>query len=655
MSAGARQADDGPVVVGQTQGELRSLIVDRFDLSADLSYQYRRNSTESTFTGERTDTEHKVQETLTAVGRVFFGHKNLADLTFDATIGFENRFRDSPNLNLDDDQNDLLALFRTDLLILGQSSTPMRVWALRNQRLLEREFASSVESSTTEAGASVRAFLDTVPTTLRYYHREREQDDLGGTADFNRVEDTFELQSVWRPNRDQGLSFDYAVDFVDEDQASGFNDTFTRHDATLTHTLDFGGRRRLNNLRSTLRVFDQSGISANSTVRLDEILRLQHTESLDSRWNLILEDRSVGGQDQQQARGSTILRHKLFDSLVTTLESGGGHQRIDSVSFTRDDYYVGVNLEYNKLVPYGRLDASFTERFDRVENSDRGTQIDFVNTVHTFNDPFPVVINQRFIIPTSILIRDIAGIQVFVEGVDYTVLGFPDRVEITRQVGGSIADGETVLIDYSIGPEPENTTDTLTTSVTVRYDIDRGPLRGFSVFYLFRDLDQSIDAPMGSLIIANDVRQTRYGAEYKLGDFTFLAEQEERDSDVSPFELTRISARFNRSVGPGSWVSLDASHEDISYTDTGNDVVLDRITGEWSSRTGKNTLFRLRLNYRDEDERLGGNTTGFEQTVELNWKYRQTSMFVSATNSFLEGDDVDSDAQTIAIGLSRRF
>ncbi len=650
----AQQHDDGPVIVGERTDTLKAFTLERLNVGLDFFYQYRRNHIDRGDTGSRTDTEQIAREIMTLSSRAFIGHENLVDLSFNARLGFEDRFLKSPVSTADGHDSELLALFDISALILGDGPAPMTVWARRDQTRLSREFGSSIDSMTTEAGVSVRTFHDIAPTTFRYVHREQEQNDLADLVDSLRVQDTFSIQSVWTPTDRQRLTVDYSLDFVDENQASGIDDAFRRHDATIVHTIEFGTDHH-DSLRSTLRVFDQSGDFRNRTLRLSEVLRLRHSESLDSRWDLLVEDRSIGGQDQRQARGFVTLRHNLFDSLVTTLVAGGGHVDIPDANFTSEEYFGNIDLQYTKKVPYGRLNASLAGQFERIENSERGSTLDFLATVHTFNDPFPIVINQRQIIASSIVIRDSAGVQAFSSGVDFTVMTFPDRVEIRRQVGGSIADGQTVLIDFQLRAEPGNTTESVGVSFSLRYGIEEGALRGLALYLIYREIDQAIDARRNAVITPNDVRNLRYGAEYSIGHFILLAEKETQDSDISPFELTRFTARYDYRLGRRSWLSVDASHEEIDYTDTENRVELDRVTGEWGRRLGSGFDARVRLIYRNEKDELSGSTKGFEQELEFRWQHRQTSMFISLRNSFLEGDNVDSDAQTLAIGLTRDF
>ena len=649
-----QQADGGPVIVGGPAGELTGFTLDRLSLSLDFFYQYRRNHIKSDVEGERTDTEHLARETLSLSSRSFIGHENLVDLSINASLGFEDQFRKSPVEATDGHDSQILTLFDATALILSEGPAPVTVWAFRDQTQLDREFASSIDSTTTEFGASVRTFLNVAPTTIRFFHREQEQNDFGDLVDSRRVQDTLAVQSAWTPTDRQRLTVDYALDLVDERQASGIDDSYERHDATIVHTWQLGPDQR-DSLRSMLRVFDQSGDFENRTVRLNELLRLRHTDTLDSRWDLTLEDRSNGRQDQQQVRGVATLRHKLFDSLLTTLVAGGGQQRVPDVDFTRDEYFGSIDFDYTKRVPYGRLNASATGQYEHIENSTRGGRIDFLGVSRTFNDPFPIVISQRFVIASSIVIRDSAGVQVFAEGLDYTLTVLDDRIEIRRQVGGSIADGQQVLIDYALGPEPASTTDSLGASFGLRYGIQEGALRGLSLYLVYRELNQSVDADRSVVIVANDVRNLRYGAEYAIGDLTLLAEQEHQDSDLAPFDSTRLSARYEQRLGPGSWWNVRATRDEVHYNDTENDVVLNRVIAEWGRRLDRGLDARIRLTFRDEDETLSGHTRGFEQIFELNWRYRQTSVFIGISNAMLEGDHVDSDSQRLAIGFSRSF
>lgn len=645
--------DDGPVVVGEPREALEAFRFDRLDLSLDFYLRYRHDELSNTGVPDRTNEEVLLRETLGVSTRFFVGHRNLIDFTGDASIGFQQEFIDNESTGIDGEDNTFVNFFNAEALIFGAGPAPLTLYGRRNETQLDRAFAGSVDNELTEFGASIRLFRNTAPTSLRYFHREQSYEDTLGTVDDNLTQDTFQLQTVWASGVRHRLLVDYAFDMIDEERLRGFSDRFDRHDATVTHDFRFGQDNR-HSLRSTGRFFSESGDRDQQLLRLHEILTLHHSNTLESRYQLTLEDRSVRSQDRFFARGNAQVTHRLWESLTTTAVIGGSHTSLRDDNFTSNQVFGSVEWNYTKEVPYGRFDATLSLGFDVQDDSELGDTVAIQDRPAVFNDPRPILLPQRNIEENSIMVMDVSGLRTFEEGRDYTVMVFPDRAEIRRVVGGQIADGQAVLLDFDIGPQPAVTTTSLLAAIALRYSIQEGMLRGLAIYGDFRDTNQSLES-QDPLVTPNDVRIYRAGIEYRRTPFYTGFEFERREATISPFDSFRLWARYDQRLGPRSVLSIHASHEIYDYTDEDNTIELDRILGEWRQGFDAGLDLRLQLLYRNERDDLAGDSQGFEQVFELNWIKRQTRIFLSVKNSILDSDNEDSLSQTLAFGFTRRF
>ncbi|MBZ0171109.1 MAG: hypothetical protein K8E66_01890, partial [Phycisphaerales bacterium] len=373
-------ADEGPVIVGERSDGFKTFELDRINASLDFYSRYLSTHQSSPGVPDRTDTDLLFRESLGVSSRFFLGHENLVDVTADFSLGIEDSFIDSETQGLTNaHETGLFNLFDVNALILGDGPAPVTLFARRNESLLDRAFAGSIESRTTEFGASVRSFLKTVPTTLRYSHRILEQNDQFGVTDETLTQDTLQLQSLWDSGTGHRISLNYDIDLVDEQRARITDTSFTRHDALLVHTYQFGSEDQ-HDLRSQLRLFDQSGDFEQRRVRLFETLTLRHSDTLETRYDAVLESRETRGQPQRFASGMFTLRHELFDSLVTTFNAGGNHTALPDDDYTSTELLSGVNFEYTKKVPFGRLDLSLSLNITHQEDSSRGQTIRFLDT-----------------------------------------------------------------------------------------------------------------------------------------------------------------------------------------------------------------------------------------------------------------------------------
>jgi hypothetical protein len=248
--------------------------------------------------------------------------------------------------------------------------------------------------------------------------------------------------------------------------------SFQRHDALLTHNLDFGENRD-HSLRSQLHFFDERGAFDIRRLRLFELLRLRHSDRFETRYDYTFDWVQRPGTDQMLHRGQAGFQHRLFESLVTTANIGASYLELTDPAFRSTDIFGDIDFQYTKEVPYGRLNAGATFRYSHRQDSDRSGPIQIVNEPHTFSAAGIIVIQRRLIEVGSIVITDTTGTITYSAGLDYIVIDFRDSVEIRRVVGGAIAEGQSVLITYRFGDEPGETTDTFSMRYAVRYDFGR--------------------------------------------------------------------------------------------------------------------------------------------------------------------------------------
>lgn len=643
----------GPVVVGVPREKLQGWTFDKLNFFLDFYTRYQRDELKQTGQPDRTNTEWLLRETLGMSTHSFIGHRNFIDLSADARIGWQDDYIDNQSEGNEGHNSQFVDFYNINAIIFGAGPAPLTVYARRDETVLDRAFASSIDSLLNEYGASVRTFQKVAPTTFRYFYRDQHYEDQVGTVKDNVKQHSFNMQTVWTSGRSQRLVFDYTFNHINEEQSFGFNDTYNRNDATFTHDFNFGNQYQ-NSLRSTGRFFSQDGKREQRLFRLNEQLSLQHSPTLESRYTLNLDSRSVQGQDQWSIQGSALVRHKLFESLITTAEVGGTYLSLPDDNFNTKQAFARVTFDYTKEVPLGHFLASVSGGLDYTSNSDRGSTVKIQDRPAVFADPFPVVLGGPNVEPNTVVVTNSSGLITYQEGTDYTVQKLKDRVELQRIVGGQIADGQAVLTSYAIGPEPSSTVTSFLGAVSGRYRIEEGVLQGLSIYGDFRNTTQTI-ASANPFLSPSDVRIYRFGSEYIRAPFTIGAEYKKQDSSISPFDSIRAWGRYDQRFGSRSILSIHTSYDRIDFTDQDITTDLFRALGEWRQGFGNGLDIRLRLLYRNERESPGISSQAFDQVFELNWINRQTRIFASVRNSIAESDNEDNMSQTFTFGLRRDF
>lgn len=648
-----QQPEAGPVIVGEQREQWGGLELRRLEISAEVLAQYRSDRLRQAGAPDLADREKLLRTVLDLGGDVSVGHQNFLDISGAAQLGVDHRRFDSDTVALESSERSIVDLFDVRGLLLGTGPMPVTLYTRREENILDRPFAGSINQLVTESGVIAQLNADRAPTTFHYYHREQNLDDPFDLFASRTIQDTFTAQSGIRIDDDQRLDIAYTFDHVDEAPTPATSDTYDRHDANIVHTLNFGDDPLRHELRSSLRYYEQGSLFPQRDVRLDELLVLHHTDRLESRYTLTLDEQSRSGRDQRLYRGEAAIRHRLFDSLVS--RASIGTQRLDADDFTSEDAFLSADFDYTKLAGPGRIDASAGASFNTQDNSALGGSLSIVNEAHVFNDPFPIVLPRRNIVPGSIVLTPTVGFPVFVEGVDYTLAILPDRAEVTPIPGGAILDGQTILASYDVGPEPASEIDTSNLAFSFRYTLTRGPLRGLGGYTRYRTTDHSLRTATPASFVLDEPSDLLFGVELVRSDFDLRLEHERHESDVNPFNTLRAQGRYYRPIGRDSSLSLDLTHEEIDFTARGNRVDFDRATARWLQRIDHDLDLSARLEYRNERDSLAGDSEAFDQSLAIAWRKGRTLIYASIRNGFLYGPSSDRDSQLFSIGIRRSF
>lgn len=626
----------------------------RLESAVEFRYQYQQDKLRQEGQADQNNRETRYRELLDLSGEMAFGHRNLVDLTGSIQLGLEDIQTRSDTDQFYGHESDFVNLYDLNALVLGTSWAPTNVFARREQSLLDRPFAGTIDETTTEEGIGTRIQSSVAPTSVQYLHREDRIKGDFGAIDSVVNQDTLTLQSAITLTPNQRVDATYTFDRISESAAGGYTDSYDRHDVNLVHTATFGDENRPHELRSSLRLYDQSGKQSQDHLRWDELLTLRHSDRLETRYALTVDTQKVRDETQQLTRGEASVRYHLFDSLTSV--GSVGAQRVSSPGgFTSDDVFVNGELDYTKSVPYGRLDATVGLSYDQQTNSDRGSTQHIVNENYTFIDGLPVVIPRRNIVPGSVVITPTVGFPVYQEGLDYTLSLFTDHAEVRGIVGGGFVNGQTLLISYDVGPEAGSDIDTTSTNVSVRYSITEGWLDGAAVYGVYRTVGHSVRANDPSQFTLDDVKDLLLGVEYRFAEFDLKYEYNNHDSTLSPYTINRFQGIYALPLGPSSALNVQLTREIIDFTNENNRVTFDRGTLRWNERLSQVLDLEARLEYRNEDSSLNGRTEGFDQTLGLTWHKRQTTVFTSVRNSFLDGPGTHQTSQFLQFGIRRTF
>jgi hypothetical protein len=651
----ATAQEPGPVVVSP-RPELEWLYFQDIDLALRLEWRRDVDEVDPQTGGTVRDVQDRFREILELGTRGFVGHPNLLQLDLRGSLWLTQRHLDLDSTGSSDNIDDTLWEYDLNGLFLQQQKFPVTVYSRRTQSDVDRVFGGSLEQTWTETGARVNVRDRRFPTNIKVFTRKLEQEDFGLDQDFTVDQNTVEADGRVQLEPTHNMWWDFSYDDIDESGDLRATRSFDRIEGNLTHTIDFGDADE-HQLRSVVRVFDQSGDVDFRQFLINERLRIRASEALLAWLDYRYEDLERSTVELRRHDASANFRHTLFDSLVTTGRFGGIHQDMPTDTFESDELDAELALDYTKRVPGGTFFGTADLRWSRVWQSDRGEPIPVVGAPYTFPPSDLIIIFEENVVESSVVITDITGTIVYSRNVDYTLLVLQDRVEIRRIPGGNIAFGETVLIDYDIGPEPGGRTTTTGAGVSLRYTIDEGLLSGLSVYtrYFQQDEDRSPEDFVAG-VVDNDFYDLVYGAEYNLWKLYLKAEQQIRDSDLSRLETTWLEARYVEPLGRGSSLVLSALYQQVDREDVDIRTATTTISGTWNQQITDRLRGSLILLYQNVDGNAGFDSEAFEQKLDLTWRHRLTQVYAQLRNRYRDNTGADDTFfQTIIVGVRREF
>ncbi len=653
IAPAALAQDRGPIVIGEHE-KMKFFKLDHFQASLDAYWRYRSDETKPA-TGRKThDTETLYRESLLLSGDGYFGHPNLVKLDFDTRLQLSQEEFNSDTLNRNERTSENINEFDVRALVLQRSNTPLTIFSRRSQILLDRQFAESLDSITTEYGANLTLRSGIMPSQFQYIHREQEQTGRFSGTDSKLNQDTIAWHGRIRPVNGHRLWWDYTFSNVEESGLLQVPNSFQRHDAFLNHLYDFGSEAQ-HNLRTSLRFYKETGKFPIDRFRWDESLRLRHTPKFETKYDYSYDQQKRSQTNQTLHRSFISFRHELYDSLTTTGQIGASILDLTQSNFQSTQYFGDLGADYRKIVPLGTLFVTADVNFNRQEDSESGSSIQVSNVPNSFGVSDLIVINRRNIIASSIAITDLTGVSVFSEGPDYSVRVFGNNTEIRRVLGGNIASGQTVMISYLVGPEPANTTDTMGFGTTVRYRFEEGPLKGLSPYIRYRNQSQNRSGEDLVNLPKNDFQDLVIGTDYDFWRISMTAEHQIHDSTLSPFETTRLEGRYSQQLNQSNSLSVSAYYQDTDRVDEDLRTAISNVTARWNAKLTQQIRSNIVGIWRREEDSAGTDSNAFDLKLDMTWQYRQTMVYCTLQNTIVNSNTRDSTFQTFLVGIKRDF
>jgi hypothetical protein len=628
-----------------------------FDGYVELIGRRRERDQESkTDVYDLQSTETIFEENLGLEAEGYVYHPNFLEMTLAGLFGLTQREYTETRTGLersDAEDGDVLE-FDLSGYFLKEKPYPGFVYARRSQDLEPRMFAPSIDTTVDNYGFSWRYVSTKMPTRVQFNHNDIKLDPVGGDEEDGRQQTTtFGFETGYNFSEFNSLTFSYNRSSVSEEP---YELDYDSDDFAVAHRLDFGDQHQ-HRLQSELSYYDQRGTYDIERLQWREMLRLNHSDTLRSWYQLEVTDRTqsqITGLepiDEQSYYLAGTIEHQLYESLVSQLFAH--FQRQEYASGPEIDRYGGqVSFDYRKTNRWGELRANYRAGLDQEDRRGGVQRIEVRDERHTFQDPEPVVLTAVNIDTGSIFVTAEDRITVYQRGRDYTVQTVGDRVELRRVVTGQIADGQTVLVDYVFVLGGDLKLDTVLQHFELRQDFEWG----LSPYYRLRWQDQTITPATASGAIPDDITAHVFGLEYRRGSLRLGGEYEDRDSTIDPYEAIRLSASYNHRFKSGAAGSVRVRWSDVSYRRSDNrQLELFTVETRYRHPLTKRLSVEGAVMYRTGEDSLTGEDEGFDLDLALEYMIRQTELRITYEYAQYEDEFARNDSSLFYLQLKRRF
>lgn len=526
--------------------------------------------------------------------------------------------------------------------------------ASKSEDLIARQFLGPLQADRKSESATIMLRPEAWPMSFQYSKSETNQDGFDRLASdfFAREDQRFRYSVDHDFSKLSHIHFDFDRTEARQETVGAVVNTDT--DAyTLSHDVMFGedGKHRLDSLFNYI---NQTGSFAFQDLRVQERLKLQHTPSLLSKYDVQYSKLERDTLESQQIRGQAGIEHRLFESLVTTADAFISETDLGSDGKLMQ--YGGIlGLNYRKLNPWGTLLSGYSASFTRSDQTGgSGTGV-VVGEAHTATDVVPIELGHTGIDITTIRVRT-AGGELFQQGDDYTVSQSSGRVFLTTNIVGGVVppnfvDGQEFFVDYEFFVEPERQEDTFRQSFSLRERFKNG----VSIYYGLRTQQENVTSTVADIIPDEYLAHT-FGIDYTNKGLYLLAEYSTEDSTLIPLTSTKLEGRYRWLLGPATTASLGLTDQWLDFgKPDARKVALLEATAELFSRLSDKYSLSSSLDYRNEDDTRFGLTKGFQIDNKLEYHYRQFTATIGAELSFLERRDDEINSMFFYVKAQRRF
>jgi hypothetical protein len=578
--------------------------------------------------------------------RSFVYHPGFLNMVIGGGPVFVQQQFDS--LDGDASNRETLFNFESRLNFLDIKSYPFGLYFLQSHPSVTRGLAGRFIVRNRQYGFDGginQLFTESTSVRVNLRRAAAEGSGFGYSVDDETEQATFTAQTGYRQS--DRISFKY--DRLDLDSASG-SPGLPIHVSTQLHELSefrldntFGGNNQFEVFQLLSR--QQRDLANATTSTLDDRryrgrLIWTHDEKTRSYFRYDHADQEHSEVESRSRNADVSLSRQMNENAL--VDVGVERSVQEDTGFEREENAIRGNALYRRDIGIGSFGLGANFRKARTDQESTASDIPVFDEAIVLVGTNPVDLAQEFVVAGSVVVRNFTNTQIYVEGIDYRLIQTGSVTSIQRLIGGNIADGETVLVDYRYETSGTAEYDTLDSGITVSLSF----LQNLDAYVRFNSLDTDILS--GELTNqVNDRDRLEFGLNARnraldgwamSGQYRYV----EQDEDISPFSSNSLDINLTKSF----WgrLSLSVSAGVIRTDFELSDEDIDQRT--YSLGLSGNPFRRASVSYHAAYlEDIGGTVPRRQLRHRLNfqWDYRMMRVTLLAESS---DDDLGTTTRT---------
>ncbi len=445
---------------------------------------------------------------------------------------------------------------------LTQKPFATSFFASKEMTYREYDFFSRFRVDSESYGGRTGYAAGPVPFSISAQHYQEVLDNPQRPMEYRQDTVSFQAQNG-RGLFDGNTRLAYNVnDFTRRDD--GFSTTHgLAQNLNLTDNEVFGAQKQVR-LAS---LFNYSSLTQTEfptdLLMAQENLRLQHSPKLDSYYTYSFNTSTAGESEATTHAANAGVNYEFQPDLNAGLDAQGNtaHSAATGSSLETESLGGGLSAQYTPtLSTWSRLAVSDAGHFDHEDRKASGYNQFIPDEVITLNNFDYAILSQPEVLPSTIMVWDNTRPEGYAP-IDYEVWTDGATTRIRRSFGSTIPATATVHVRYYAALQGSATYDTLANNASFRLDLWNG-LLGLYGHWTYQTYNG------GENLLLRTLDDKTIGMDSAWRWFRASAEYETVESNLSPYDQTRLTQSAHFQPGEKTDLSLNANESWANYRDT---------------------------------------------------------------------------------------